>query len=149
MAATEQALENLNEWTNKANGHYIKYNGVFHGKADAWHDIYHDPAITNQVVEDWLDWMEVIRLSDPTLVTHRAEDIFKEARKYMVLNGHKPRCFDKGIGKNRHQPLFKAFMEIRDVINKVTGWEMPKPQKSQPTNATVEFGNGLFEIDNV
>lgn len=146
MTASIEALDKLNAWTNKANEHYVKYNGVFHGMSDAWHDIYHDPAITNQTVEDWLDWMEVIRLQDPTLVPRRAEEIFKEARKYMVLNAHKPRCFDKGIGKNRHQPLFKAFMEIRDVINRVTGWEMPKPKKIAVSEEATQFER-LFEVE--
>lgn len=146
MAATQQALDSLNKWTNTMNAHYIRCKGEFHGDTPAWHDLYHDPAITNQTVEDRLDWMEVIRLSDPQLVPTRAENIFKEARKYMMLNGHKARCFDKGIGKNRHQPLFKAFMEMRDVINRVTGWEMPKPKKGPEDDDPTPFQR-LFDIE--
>ena len=126
MTASMTALDNLNAWVNRANEHFVRTNGIIHGDAAAWHDIYHDPNITNQTVEDWLDWMETIRLQDPTLLSRTTEDIFKEARKYLHNNWHKPRCFDKGIGRKRHQPLFRAFMEIRDTINKVTGWEMPK-----------------------
>lgn len=134
MTATMEALDKLNAWVNKANKHFVRTGGEIYGDAEAWHDIYHDPEITNQTVEDWLDWMETIRLQDPTIITHRAEDIFKDARKYLHNNWHKPRCFDKGLGKNKHQPLFKAFMEIRDAINRVTGWEMPKtkPQVKEP-----------------
>jgi hypothetical protein len=143
MAATPQALESLNKWTTTMNTHYVRCKGEFYGDAPAWHDLYHDPAITNETMKDRLDWMEVIRLSEPGMVSQRAENIFKEAQKYMILNEHKARCFDKGIGKNRHQPLFKACMEMRDVMNKLTGWEMPKPKKPDDDSS---HWDSLFNI---
>ena len=129
MTASANALTQLEKWLATANGHFVRCKGEIHGDAHAWHDIYHDPAITNQTVEDWLDIIETLRLGNPSLVSPRLYDIFKEARKYIVMNGHKPRCFDKGIGRYRQQPLFKPFMEIRDFFNRINGWEMPKPKK--------------------
>jgi hypothetical protein len=129
MTASANALTQLEKWLATANGHFVRCKGEIHGDSAAWHDIYHDPAITNQTVEDWLDIIETLRLGNPSLVSPRLYDIFKEARKYIVMNGHKPRCFDKGIGRYRQQPLFKPFMEIRDFFNRINGWEMPKPKK--------------------
>jgi len=145
MTASAESLKRLEAWVDRANTHFVRTKGEIYGDADAWNDIYHDPEISNELVWDWLDIMETVRLQEPDVVTRRAEDIFKEAQKYIHVNGHKPRCFDKGLGKHKHQPLFKTFMEMRDLINRMKGWEMPKPQRVEIDPNPTQFER-LFEI---
>jgi hypothetical protein len=144
LSASEQALVRLGEWTLKGNGHFERCRGEIHGDAPAWYDIYHDPQISNDLVYEWLQWMKVIELQHPKAVSQRARNIFNDAEVYMNKNWSKPRCFDKGIGRNRHQPLFKCFMEMRDIVNDINGYVPPKPKKPEPPLSP--FDN-LFTFD--
>jgi hypothetical protein len=144
MAATQEALDDLVQWQNTMNGHFEQLDGIIRNNTNAWFDLYHNPEITNETVENRLDWMDVIRLQHPEHVSREEEHLFKEARKYIMLNGHKARCFDKGIGKNRHQPLFKAFVTMRDVMNRVTGYK--PPPKKKPDDDPTQFQR-LFDIE--
>lgn len=147
MAATQQALDDLIKWLDTTNKHFHRCRGEIHGDAKAWHDIYHDSKITNQCVRDWLDWMEVIRRQEPTFITQRAQQEFDQAYNFVMANWNTPRCFDKGIGRHRRQPLFRAFMEIKDVMNKVTDYkEPPQPKPKDDPEPDGYFGK-LFDID--
>jgi hypothetical protein len=143
MTAALEQFEQLNQHIDLMNTHAVRLNQEFYGDQQAWFDMYHNPAITNETWENWLDCMEVIRLQEPHHYIPGAKLEFERVRKYLVLNGHKPRCLDKGIGRNRHQPGFKALMMIRDIWNNVTGYVPPKPKP--PVEPETQFQK-LFEL---
>lgn len=132
MAIDMRKLEDLMNWVTDVNKEFERCNGEIHGDARAWHTVYHDPQITNDRVYDWVKACQALHTMDSNIATNYQMSYINDLEVYLNKHWNKPRCFDKGIGRNRHQPAFRAFMEMKDLINRVSGYEPPKPKPVAP-----------------
>jgi hypothetical protein len=130
-------LQSLVDQVNLINRHFERCDGVVHGDTNFWNECYHNPDITNDVMYDWIQAIRGLYAIDSNIATRHQMGILDDLEAYLNKNWGKPRCFDKGIGRNRHQPAFRPLMEMKDIINKAMGYEPPKPKaKPVPDNPT-------------
>jgi hypothetical protein len=145
MTIDMKKLEDLVSWVETVNEEFARCNQEIYGDSRAWHTVYHDPAITNDRVYDWVKVCQGLYNLDNSVANNRAMSDIEDVEKYLNKYWNKPRCFDKGIGRFRHQPCFKGFMEIKDLVNRVTGYKPPPINKKPPSDDLTPFER-LFDI---
>ena len=148
-----EKIQTLNDWVAITNYHWERLNGQFYNDAEAWDQTLH--AMREQ---DWWDWVEV----EPAL---RAQYPDSFQRYPYISQGtehiNKALMFGKALIKKdvtgANFNTFRAWMNIKDVINDINGTptkEYPKPvdvkklpvkeQKKLAKKAKVETKTEIF-----
>jgi len=153
-----EKLENINNWVYITNHHWERLKGDFYNDEQFWDDSLH--AMADDPV--WWDWVETepaLRAQHPQAFSRypfiqQATDHITRATMY-----GKP-LVKKGV-KNANFNTFRAWMNIKDVMNEINGTptvQYPKPvniaqlppkkqaahKKQAKLNAKSEIFNSLF-----
>jgi hypothetical protein len=144
MAIKDIDIEILTAHIDNVNSDWIRLKGELFNDSTFWNDNIHAEWLDNDRWNSYMDIMELVRLQRPECFILGCQGVFDDVRKRLMLHGHKPRCMDPP-GKRADKKLeFKALMNIKDVWNRVNGYEAPTKFAPDPEPEGV-FGS-LFEI---
>lgn len=129
-------------WVKEVNKYWNICKGELRDHKGFWNDTLH--SMTNKDWEDMMQVMDYIRATDPHMINDHAAIVFDEVKKVLMYEAHSgnPRALD--ARKHKHK-AFKSLMNIKDIINDITGYNPPTswPKDEPPSPYETLFSKGL------
>lgn len=137
----EDKVRITHEWVKAVNKYWIICEGELFNHKEFWSETFH--SMSNEDWEDMIAVMDVVKATEPGVVSDIAAVAFDEVKQVLMYEAHSgnPRALDSRKHKRK---AFKALMNIKDIINDLSGYKQPTkfPKKSTPTGFENLFSRG-------